>query len=93
MFSMCSKLVEVSSKSVDVVSSESVEVIIPPVLGYQILSKKDQTVISEHGPNDLQLCRELIQQTKTGNGPSNIIRYVFETEEMRNIPQELRRVV
>lgn len=93
MSNMYRKLVDVSSKSVDIASNESVEVIIPPVLGYRILSRKNQTVISEHGPGDLQLCRELVKPKKPGKSPSNIIRYLFEIEETRNVPQKLRRVV
>ena len=70
--------VEMRSKSVEMSSSKSVDVILPKVVGFQILSKKDQSVISEHRPNDLQLCRELIQKTTTPKGSSDIIRYVFE---------------
>ena len=69
-------------KSVEMSSSNPVEVIFPNVVSYQILSKKDQSVLSEHGPNDLKLCRELIQKSTTRTGSSNIIRYVFDEWEV-----------
>ena len=70
--------VQMGSKAVEMSSSKSVDVILPKVVGYQILSKRDQSVISKHGANDLQLCRELIQKSTTPKGASNILQYVFE---------------
>ena len=41
-------------------------VIMPKVIGYKIMTPDLKTVISEHGPDELELCRKLIQGPERG---------------------------
>ena len=51
-------------------------VIIPTIEGYKIMTPDMKSVISEHGPDELNECRKLIE------GTNNIIHYIFrEIEE------------
>ena len=51
-------------------------VIIPTIEGYKIMTSDMKSVISEHGPDELNECRKLIE------GTNNIIHYIFrEIEE------------
>ena len=55
------------------------EVIMPTITGYKIMTPDQKAVISEHGPEELQACRKLIE------GTDNIIQYIFaELEEDDN---------
>ena len=47
-------------------------VIIPTIEGYKIMTPDMKSVISEHGPDDLQECRKQI------TGTDNIIHYIFK---------------
>ena len=47
-------------------------VIMPTIVKYQIKTKDQKTVISEHEPDELDELRKLIQ------GTDNIIQYVFK---------------
>ena len=51
-------------------------IIMPTIIGYRILSPDGKKVISEHGADELEKCRELIQ-CKTGN----VLEYIFEKIE------------
>ena len=42
-------------------------VIMPKIVGYRIMTPDMSTVISEHGPDELEKCRKLIQ------GPDRIM--------------------
>jgi hypothetical protein len=50
-------------------------VIMPKVVGYKIMSPDMKKVISEHGPEDLNKCRKLIE------GTDNIIHFQFKELE------------
>jgi len=58
---------------------QEMEVIMPTITGYKIMTPDQKAVISEHGPEELQACRKLIE------GTDNIIQYIFaELEEDDN---------
>ena len=50
-------------------------VIMPTIEGYKIMTKDMKSVVSEHGPKDLEECRKLIE------GTDNILHYVFKVIE------------
>ena len=50
-------------------------VIMPTIEGYKIMTPDMKSVVSEHGPDELKTCRELIE------GTSNIIHYIFKEIE------------
>ena len=50
-------------------------VIIPTIEGYKIMARDMKSVISEHGPDELKMCRKLI------TGTNNIIHYIFKEVE------------
>ena len=50
-------------------------VIMPTIEGYKIMTPDMKSVISEHGPDGLKECRELIE------GTDNIIHYIFKEIE------------
>ena len=50
-------------------------VIMPTIVGYKIMTKDMKSVISEHGPDELNACRKLIE------GTDNIIHYIFKEIE------------
>ena len=50
-------------------------VIMPTIEGYKIMTRDMKSVVSEHGPHDLQQCRKQIE------GTNNIIHYVFKEIE------------
>ena len=47
----------------------------PTIEGYKIMTPDMKSVVSEHGPDELKTCRELIE------GTSNIIHYIFKEIE------------
>ena len=50
-------------------------VIMPTIVGYKIMTKDMKSVISEHGSDELNACRKLIE------GTNNIIHYIFKEVE------------
>jgi len=50
-------------------------VIMPTIEKFQIKTPNQKTVISEHGPNELEKVRKLIE------GTDNIIQYIFKELE------------
>lgn len=60
-------------------------IIMPTIIGYRIVSPDGKKVISEHGPDELKKCRELIQCKKwlpgTERGPGNVLEYIFKEIE------------
>jgi len=62
-------------------------VIMPKVIGYKIMTPDLKTVISEHGPDELELCRKLIQGPDRGvlraedRKPTPVLQYIFEKIE------------
>ena len=50
-------------------------VIMPTIEKFQIMTPNQKTVISEHGPDELEELRKLIE------GTDNIIQYVFKELE------------
>ena len=50
-------------------------VIIPQIEKFQIKTPDQKAVISEHGPDELEVCRKLIE------GTDNILQYVFKKIE------------
>ena len=50
-------------------------VIMPTIEGYNIMTPDMKSVISEHGRDELNACRKLIE------GTSNIIQYIFKEVE------------
>ena len=50
-------------------------VIMPTIEGYNIMTPDMKSVVSEHGPGDLNECRKLI------TGTDNIIHYIFKEIE------------
>ena len=50
-------------------------VIMPTIEGYNIMTPDMKSVISEHGPDELKMCRKLLE------GTSNIIHYIFKEVE------------
>ena len=55
-----------------IVEEDTMTVIMPTIVKYQIKTKDQKTVISEHEPDELDELRKLIQ------GTDNIIQYVFK---------------
>ena len=62
--------------------------IMPKIIGFKIMTPDMKTVISEHGPDELDKCREIIQQhSKTtvlpgqDRTPGPILHYVFDKIE------------
>ena len=47
----------------------------PTIVGYKIMTKDMKSVISEHGSDELNACRKLIE------GTNNIIHYIFKEIE------------
>ena len=58
------------------VENEAFDVIMPTILGYKIMTPDQKSVISEHGPDELQALRKLIE------GTDNIIQYIFKKVEL-----------
>jgi hypothetical protein len=62
-------------------------VIMPKVIGYKIMTPDLKAVISEHGPDELELCRKLIQGSGRGvlreedRKPTPVLQYIFEEVE------------
>lgn len=63
-------------------------VIMPKIKGFKIMTPDLKTVISEHGPNELDHCRQLISDmhdTKVLPGqdrkPGPVLQYIFEELE------------
>lgn len=52
--------------------SEGITVIMPTIVGYTITTSDEKTVISEHGSDELNECRKMIE------GTNNIIKYIFK---------------
>ena len=50
-------------------------IIIPQIEKLQIKTPDQKAVISEHGPQDIEVCRKLIE------GTDNIIQYIFKELE------------
>lgn len=50
-------------------------IIMPKIEKFQIKTPDQKAVISEHGPDDIEKCRKLIQ------GTDNIIQYIFKEVE------------
>jgi len=50
-------------------------IIMPKIEKLQIKTPDQKVVISEHGPDDIEKCRKLIQ------GTDNIIQYIFKELE------------
>ncbi len=50
-------------------------IIMPKIEKFQIKTPDQKAVISEHGPDDIEKCRKLIQ------GTDNIIQYIFKGVE------------
>ena len=50
-------------------------IIMPKIEKLQIKTPDQKAVISEHGPDDIEKCRKLIQ------GTDNIIQYIFKELE------------
>jgi len=61
------------------------DMIIPKITGYRIMTPDCKTVISEHGPSELNHCRKLIESHHdlgSHNRPiGNVLQYVFEKDE------------
>ena len=55
---------------------QEMEVIMPTITGYKIMTPDQKSVISEHGPDELQELRKLIE------GTDNIIQYIFKKVEL-----------
>ena len=55
---------------------EEMEVIMPIITGYKIMTPDQKSVISEHEVDELQACRKLIE------GTDNIIQYIFKKVEV-----------
>jgi hypothetical protein len=57
----------------------------PKIVGYKIMTPDLSAVISEHGPHELEHCRNLIQNRipkHTKERPAgNVLQYIFEQEE------------
>ncbi len=60
-------------------------VIIPEVIGYKIMTSDMKTVISEHGPDELDKCRKLIQGPhyvmRNDRQPTPVLQYIFKEVE------------
>ena len=62
-------------------------VIMPKIKGFRIMTPDLKTVISEHGPDELELCRKLIQGPDRGvlraedRKPTPVLQYIFEKIE------------
>jgi hypothetical protein len=62
-------------------------VIMPKVIGYKIMTPDLKAVISEHGPDELELCRKLILGPDRAvlrsedRKPTPVLQYVFEKIE------------
>ena len=54
-------------------------VIMPTIEGYKIMTSDMKSVISEHGPDELNTCRKLI------TGTDNIIHYIFKEIEKDDV--------
>jgi hypothetical protein len=61
------------------------DVIMPKVVGYKIMTPDQKTVISEHGPDELEKCRKLIQGPKFvmpgQREVTPVLQYIFEKVE------------
>jgi len=55
---------------------QEMEVIMPTITGYKIMTPDQKSVISEHEADELQACRKLIE------GTDNIIQYIFKKVEL-----------
>ena len=53
----------------------------PTIIGYRILTPDGKKVISEHGADELEKCRELIQCDSPGATCGNVLEYIFEEIE------------
>jgi hypothetical protein len=67
-------------------------VIMPKIKGFKIMTPDLKTVISEHGPNELDHCRQLISDmhdTKVLPGqdrkPGPVLQYIFEELEDESV--------
>ena len=55
---------------------QEMEVIMPTITGYKIMTPDQKSVISEHGPDEIHELRKLIE------GTDNIIQYIFKKVEV-----------
>ena len=55
---------------------QEMEVIMPTITGYKIMTPDQKSVISEHGPDEIHELRKLIE------GTDNIIQYIFKKVEL-----------
>ena len=55
---------------------QEMEVIMPIITGYKIMTPDQKSVISEHGPDEIHELRKLIE------GTDNIIQYIFKKVEL-----------
>ena len=62
-------------------------IIMPKIKGFRIMTPDLKTVISEHGPDELEKCRKLIQGPDRGvlreedRKPTPVLQYIFEEVE------------
>ena len=63
-------------------------VIIPKIIGFKIMTPDLKTVISEHGPDELNKCRQLISDMNNKfvlpteeRQPGPVLQYIFDTIE------------
>ncbi len=63
-------------------------VIMPKIKGFKIMTPDLKTVISEHGPDELNLCRKLISELNDkkvlpgeDRTPGPVLQYIFEELE------------
>ena len=63
-------------------------VIMPKIKGFKIMTPDLKTVISEHGPDELDVCRKLISEVNDkrvlpgqDRKPGPVLQYIFEELE------------
>ena len=60
-------------------------IVMPKVVGYKIMTPDMKTAISEHGPDDLEKCRKLIQGPRYvlrgDRKPTPVLQYIFKEIE------------
>ena len=61
---------------IDELWEQEMEVIMPTIEGYKIMTPDQKSVISEHGPDEILELRKLIE------GTDNIIQYIFKKVEL-----------
>ena len=67
---------------------KSMSVIMPKIKGFKIMTPDLKTVISEHGPDELDVCRKLISALNDkrvlpgqDRKPGPVLQYIFEELE------------